>query len=147
MTVNRAGTAGKPILEVMPGRKLTNSAGGGYTLFRRNTAGNRRACQAYTSSRAAGLDHSKIITKIRGFKLKITTDYTGLGKIQYLLGQRGIKTLDSSYTDRVELTVLVPEEEEEKLRADIMDGTNGQAVMETGTAAGLPSIDGEIQIF
>ena len=70
-----------------------------------------------------------------------------MGKIQYLLGQRGIKTLDSSYTDRVELTVLVPEEEEEKMRADIMDGTNGQAVMETGDGCWFASIDGEIQIF
>ena len=142
-----AGTAGKPILEVIRGRKLTNVLVVVTRYFGGTRLGTGGLVRAYTSSAAAGLDHSKIITKIRGFKLKITTDYTGLGKIQYLLGQRGIKTLDSSYTDRVELTVLVPEEEEEKLRADIMDGTNGQAVMETGDGCWFASIDGEIQIF
>ena len=142
-----AGTAGKPILEVIRGRKLTNVLVVVTRYFGGTLLGTGGLVRAYTSSAAAGLDHSKIITKIRGFKLKITTDYTGLGKIQYLLGQRGIKTLDSSYTDRVELTVLVPEEEEEKLRADIMDGTNGQAVMETGDGCWFASIDGEIQIF
>ena len=39
--------------------------------------------RAYASATQAGLSASKIITKRFGFKLKITTDYTGLGKIQY----------------------------------------------------------------
>ena len=42
-------------------------------------------------------------------KTAVTTDYNGVGKIQYLLGQRNITILDSQYADQVMLTVLIPE--------------------------------------
>ena len=83
--------------------------------------------RAYTASAAEGLKHSEIITRFHGFKLKISADYTALGKIQYLLAQKKISILESVYTDRVELTALVPDEEERELYKEIMDGTNGQA--------------------
>ena len=88
------------------------------------------AVRAYGAAAAKALAHTEIITRIYGFKLKITTDYTGLGKIQYLLAQRGVKVLDTAYTDRVEIMVLVPESDENALRKDIMEGTNGQAGVE-----------------
>ncbi len=40
--------------------------------------------------------------------MQITTDYTGIGKIQYIAGERRIPILDSEYTDRVVLKLLVP---------------------------------------
>ena len=39
------------------------------------------------------------------------TDYSGIGKIQYLLGQRGLLITDSQYTDKVTVETLVPQEE------------------------------------
>ena len=33
--------------------------------------------------------------------MEVTTDYNGVGKIQYLAAQEGIDTLDSQYTDKV----------------------------------------------
>ena len=80
---------------------------------------------------AAALSNTEIITNIRGIKLKITTDYTGLGKIQYLLAQRSLQILDTEYSDHVELTVLVPDDEQGVLLKEIMEGTNGQAETET----------------
>ena len=44
----------------------------------------------------------------RAFEMKIVTDYTGVGKIQYILGQENMTVLDSVYTDQVEFSVLVP---------------------------------------
>ena len=38
--------------------------------------------------------------------------------------------MDTAYTDRVEIMVLVPESDENALRKDIMEGTNGQAGVE-----------------
>ena len=86
--------------------------------------------RAYTAAAAEGLAHTEIITKIHGFKQKIITDYTGLGKIQYLLAQRKLPVLDTVYTDRVEIFTIVPAGEEEPLRKELMEGTNGQAVTE-----------------
>lgn len=125
-----AGTAGKPILEVIRGRELTDVFIVVTRYFGGTLLGTGGLVRAYTSAAAEALAHTEIITRIHGFKLKIITDYTGLGKLQYLLGQRGIAILDTVYTDQVDLLVLVPDEEEQPLMKAVMEGTNGQAVME-----------------
>lgn len=125
-----AGTAGKPILEVLRGRGLTDVFLVVTRYFGGTLLGTGGLVRAYTSAAAEALSHTEIITRIHGFKLKIITDYTGLGKIQYILGQRGLSILDTAYTDHVELTALVPDVEEGALKKAVMEGTNGQAVME-----------------
>ena len=84
---------------------------------------------------------------MHGQKLSVQTDYTGLGKIQYILGQRGIRILNSVYTDKVELEVLLPEAEIETVISEIREGTNGQAIMELSEECYFADIDGEMQIF
>ena len=125
-----AGTAGKPILEVIRGRELTDIFIVVTRYFGGTLLGTGGLVRAYTSAAVEALAHTEIITRIHGFKLKVTTDYTGLGKIQYILGQRGLAVLDTLYTDRVEITVLVPDGEKEALGKVLMEGTNGQARME-----------------
>ena len=125
-----AGTAGKPILEVIRGRGLTNVFIVVTRYFGGTLLGTGGLVRAYTAAAAEGLAHSTVITRIYGFKMKIATDYTGLGKIQYILGQRGLHVIDTVYTDRVDIYVFVPMDEAGALKKDIMEGTNGQAVME-----------------
>ena len=43
--------------------------------------------RAYQGAVQKGLDRAVIVEKFEGQILLITTDYTGLGKIQYLLAQ------------------------------------------------------------
>ena len=88
-----------------------------------------------------------MITKIRGFRQKITTDYTGLGKIQYILGQRKIPVLDSVYTDKVEVSVVVDAGEKKSLEKEITEGTNGQAVMEDLEECWFADTPDGIQIY
>ena len=110
----------------------------------------RHHCWAYVIGRnpaAEALAHTVIITKIHGFKLKIITDYTGLGKIQYILGQRGLSVLDTVYTDKVELTVLVPDDEEGFLMKELMEGTNGQAMTEKTEQCWFAETEEGIKIF
>ncbi|MCA5961084.1 DUF1949 domain-containing protein [Blautia sp. RD014234] len=59
---------------------------------------------------------SRIITKHHGILLEIGTDYNGVGKLQYLFGQRGIPITDSRYTEDVKLQVLVPKSEENAVK-------------------------------
>ena len=90
-----AGTAGKPILEVIRGRELTDVFIVVTRYFGGTLLGTGGLVRAYTSAAAEALSHTEIITRIHGFKLKITTDYTGLGKLQYILAQRGLAILDT----------------------------------------------------
>ena len=94
--------------------------------------------RAYSGAVKAGLDASVIITKILGVKLHIETDYTTFGKIQYILAQRELKILDTVYTDKVELEVLIPKTDVDQ----VTEGTNAQAEMTAGEECYYAEIDG-----
>lgn len=142
-----SGTAGKPILEVIKGEKLHNVLVVVTRYFGGTLLGTGGLVRAYTGASREGLLHSQIITKIYGFKLRITTDYTGLGKIQYLLGQRGLTTLDCVYTEKVEVLILISEEEEQRLIAEVIETTNAQAGIERETDCWFAKIDGKMVVF
>ena len=114
------GTAGKPMLDVLLGNELRNVA----VVVK------------------AGLDASMVITKILGVKLHIETDYTTFGKIQYILAQRELKILDTVYTDKVELEVLIPKTDVDQVMHAITEGTNAQAEMTAGEECYYAEIDG-----
>ncbi len=76
------------------------------------------------------LFRSVIRTMRYGALLFITTDYNGIGRIQYLLGMRKIMIEEPEYTDVVTLKVKVPYEEEEVLRKEITEATAGKARIE-----------------
>ena len=142
-----SGTAGKPILEVIRGQELHNVLIVVTRYFGGTLLGTGGLVRAYTLAAQEGLALSNIITRINGVKLRIETDYTGLGKIQYLLGQRGIPVFESEYTEKVQLTVLIPVEEEKKLTAEIIEATNGQAVVEREEMCSYADIQGKIILF
>lgn len=142
-----SGTAGRPMLEVLEGEGIRNVAVVVTRYFGGTLLGTGGLVRAYSASVKAGLASSVIITKIPGVKLKIETDYTGLGKIQYLLGEMGIRTLDSQYTDHVELDVLVPETMLERVKAELIEGTNGQAKLEEGANCRFADVNGEMVIL
>ena len=128
-----SGTAGKPMLDVLLGEEIHDGTGG--------------LVRAYSGATKEGLLASQVITKMYGKKYSIQTDYTGLGKIQYILGQRGLTVLDSIYTDKVELEVLLPVEEVKPVLEEITEGTNGQAILEMKEECYFANIDGKMQVF
>ena len=142
-----SGTAGKPMLDVLLGEEIHDTAVVVTRYFGGTLLGTGGLVRAYSGSVQAGLSASKIITKLHGYKLRIQTDYTGLGKIQYILGQRGLSVLDSVYTDQVELTALIPAEELKTVRNEITEGTNGKAVMEIEEECYFAEIAGEMKTF
>ena len=125
-----AGTAGKPILEVIRGRGLTDVLIVVTRYFGGTLLGTGGLVRAYTQAALEGLGHAGILRKVPGVRLRIGTDYTGLGKIQYLLARREISILDTVYTDRVEILAATAADMAESLKKEITEGTSGQAVIE-----------------
>ena len=142
-----SGTAGKPMLDVLLGEEIHDVAVVVTRYFGGTLLGTGGLVRAYSASTKEGLLASKVITKMYGQLVSIETDYTGLGKIQYILGQRGLTTLDSVYTDKVALKVLLPEADIGQVIADITEGTNGQAQIELLHTCYFANIDGEMHIF
>lgn len=142
-----SGTAGKPMLDVLLGEEIHDVAVVVTRYFGGTLLGTGGLVRAYSGATKEGLLASTVITKMYGQKLRIQTDYTGLGKIQYILGQRGLTILHSVYTDKVELTVLLPEVEINAVIAEIREGTNGQAMLELQEACYFATVDREMKIF
>ena len=141
------GTAGKPMLDVLLGEEIHDVAVVVTRYFGGTLLGTGGLVRAYSGATKEGLLASTVITKKHGRKLSIETDYTGLGKIQYILGQKGIAILDSVYTDKVQLDVLLPDEVMDLVVAEITEGTNGQAIMDLQEECYFATIDGRLQIF
>ena len=137
-----SGTAGKPILEVIRGQGLHGVMVIVIRYFGGTLLGTGGLVRAYSRAAKEAILASTVICRERGFLLNITTDYTGLGKIQYMLGQRGILPTDSRYTETVELDVLVSEEEEGRLRKEITEATSAQAKMTRVRECFFAEIDG-----
>lgn len=142
-----SGTAGKPMLDVLLGEELHDTVVVVTRYFGGTLLGTGGLVRAYQGATKAGLEASTIITKCWGKKLKIGTDYTGLGKIQYILGQRGLSILDTIYTENVLIEVLVSQEEVEKVKAEIVEGTGAQAQIEEGEECYFAEVNKEIMIF
>ena len=102
------GTAGRPMLEVLLGEGIRNIVVVVTRYFGGVLLGTGGLVRAYTQAVKAGLENSVIGSMCYGCELEVVTDYNGIGKIQYLLGQRGITPTDSSYTDVVTLRLVIP---------------------------------------
>lgn len=138
------GTAGHPMLDVLTGEGIHNVAVVVTRYFGGTLLGTGGLVRAYSSAVQAGLAASTVVERHFGVRLSIRTDYNGIGKIQYLLGQRKLTILNSEYTDKVVLEVLVPEGDVQMLRAEVTEATNGQAVMEESEKLYYAVLDGEV---
>lgn len=122
-----SGTAGRPILEVLTGSGIRNLTLVVTRYFGGTLLGTGGLVRAYTQAAQAGLADSRVAVMRYGHTLTVETDYNGIGKIQYLLGQRGIPIEDSVYTEQVTVRFHVPSEEKDKLIKDITEATAGAA--------------------
>lgn len=141
------GTAGRPMLEVLLGEGIHNVVVVVTRYFGGTLLGTGGLVRAYSKSVQAGLSDSTVIEKQQGYLLRMDTDYNGIGKIQYLLGQRGLTITDSVYTERVQVETLVPEAMLEKLKEDITEGTSGRTAYTECRPVCFAMVDGRAEIF
>ena len=137
-------TAGRPMLDVLLGEEIHNICVVVIRYFGGTLLGTGGLVRAYSGAVQEGLKNSKIVEKCLGKRMKIRTDYTGIGKIQYILGQNQIAVIDSQYTELVEITAMVPFREIERLSAEVIEGTNGKAKIELGDNEYYGLIDGKV---
>lgn len=122
-----SGTAGTPMLEALLASEVRNVAAVVTRYFGGTLLGTGGLVRAYTRAVQAGLEASEIITMRYGSELEIITDYNGIGKIQYILGQMGLEIQDSEYTDIVTLKLIIPYEQSGMLGKEITEATAGKA--------------------
>lgn len=142
-----AQTAGRPILDVILGAGVRNVCIVVTRYFGGTLLGTGGLVRAYSGAAQKGLAAGTIVEKIPGYCMRVTTDYNGLGKIQYIAAQSGITVPDVQYTDQVVMTLLVPLEEAAGLHKQITEKTNGKAQIEDGDPVWFGIADGETILF
>lgn len=140
-------TAGKPMMDVLTGAGLTNTAAVVTRYFGGTLLGTGGLVRAYSAAVQEGLKNSRIITKCWGTRLGIGTDYNGIGKLQYLFGQKQIPMMDAEYTDKVRFVVLVPVSRVAEITKAVTEATSGQALITEEGSLYYAVVDGEYLCF
>ena len=125
-----SGTAGRPMLEVLTGSGIRNIAAVVTRYFGGVLLGTGGLVRAYSGAVKMALEQCETITRRYGVQMLIKTDYNGVGKIQYLLGSKDVVIQDSVYAADVQMTVLVPIEEYDRLCKELVEATNGRVGLE-----------------
>lgn len=125
-----SGTAGRPMLEVLTGSGIRNIAVVVTRYFGGVLLGTGGLVRAYSGAVKMALEQCETITRRYGVQMLIKTDYNGVGKIQYLLGSKDVVIQDSVYAADVQMTVLVPIEEYDRLCKELVEATNGRVGLE-----------------
>ena len=142
-----AQTAGKPMLDVLMGRELKNTAVVVTRYFGGTLLGTGGLVRAYSAAVQEGLAHSTVIEKYLCQRAHVKMDYTCLGKIQYLTAQMSLMTIDTLYTDAVEMQLLVPEDQWQQFEKKVTEATGGKAVIEKKGYCYGADVNGATAVF
>ncbi len=140
-------TAGRPMLDVLLNEGIHNVCVVVTRYFGGVLLGTGGLVRAYQAATKAGLEHSTIITKQFGRKIRIVTDYNGIGKIQYLVANAGYTMLSTDYTEVVTAYVLVKPSEQESLIKKVTEATSGRAEISVEEELWFAENNGEVLLF
>lgn len=142
-----SGTAGRPMLEVLKGEKITNACVVVTRYFGGVLLGTGGLVRAYQAAVKEGLNNCSILKRIKGYELMINCDYSDLAKIQFLCKQNDYYIGDIVYGQNVTMPVVINKESYDSLNAAIMDTTGGRVVIDNKKDIVYAMIDGKPEIF
>ncbi len=140
-------TAGRPMLDVLLGEGIRNICVVVTRYFGGTLLGTGGLVRAYSGAVQEGLRHSTVLEKQPGSRVEITTDYNGIGKIQYVAAQMGLTILDTAYTEQVKVTLMVPAGQVAELTHQVTEKTNGKAIIEEAETLYYGILEKEVVLF
>lgn len=141
-----SGTAGKPILDVLEGNELTNVAIVVTRYFGGVLLGTGGLVRAYQKASIEGIQNSVTAEKNEGISVMIKTDYTGLGKIQYIAGMEEVEIVNTEYLENVVLTVVCETEKFDAFISKVTEATAGRAEVDDKKNVTFYKMDKGIQM-
>ena len=124
-----AGTAGRPILEVIKKEELKNVVVVVTRYFGGTLLGAGGLIRAYGQTAGAALRAAGVVTRSLFQAVRVEIDYTWLGRVENETLQGGYFIDHIEYLDRVTVVALVLIEQAEQYSTLVTDVTNGQATI------------------
>lgn len=140
-------TAGRPMMDMLAGEGIHDACAVVTRYFGGTLLGTGGLVRAYSGAVRRALEHCLVVERCQGRKVKVETDYNGLGKIQHLAGQMGYGILDTSYAEHVTMELLVAEDEVEMAVRKLAEVTNGKGCVDDGERAWYASVDGRTVVL
>lgn len=125
-----SGTAGRPMLDILKGKKLTYTLACVTRYFGGVLLGTGGLVRAYSDSLNAGLDNAKIVNKRLCRKLSFTVDYQTIGKLKYNLDDYEARIVSEEYGSAVDMVVAMPDDYSERYRKYLIELTGGKIEVE-----------------
>lgn len=120
------GTAGMPVLSVLKGEDVKDTAIVVTRYFGGTLLGTGGLVRAYGKAAKEGLLAAGIAELVLYRKYAVTAAYTDSGKVQYEILQDGHELFDTIYTDKVEYIVLVETEKGEAFEKKMTEIFRGE---------------------
>lgn len=102
-----SGTAGKPILDLIESRELTNCLVVVTRYFGGILLGTGGLVRAYQGATIEGLNNSVLGELIDGITGEVDFDYSNLSKIQYICENFEIEIQEIEYTEKVHMKLVI----------------------------------------
>lgn len=129
-----SGTAGRPILREIDGRRLSDVVVVVTRYFGGTKLGSGGLIRAYGGAAAAALDLAEIIERPVVETLRLVHAYDASGAVQGVLSAFGLEPVGADYGAEVRMEIAVPVEDVERLKVALVDATRGQIELEPVTA-------------
>lgn len=123
-----SGTAGVPMLEVLKKQGLKDVVVVVTRYFGGIKLGSGGLIRAYGKATTEGIKAAGVVARKQHRTIRVTADYTWLGKLENEIRNAHYTLTDIVYADNVEIIVATLEEEKDIFATWITDLTNGQAL-------------------
>ena len=135
------------MLDVILGEDIYNVAVVVTRYFGGVLLGTGGLVRAYSGAVQEGLRASTVIEKHHGISMAVSADYTMVGKLQYIAAENGLPILDTEYTDRVMMHLLIPADQVGRVEKIITEATSGRVKMEKDKELYFADINGKTEVF
>ena len=122
-----SGTAGKPILQAIQGRNLTDCIVIVTRYFGGTKLGTGGLARAYGGTASDLLDRAPILTRVLTQRIHIRFDYADTSAVMHLIQRCAGKIVESTYDSHSHLTVDVRLREMETFKTELVNCTRGTA--------------------
>lgn len=125
-----SGTAGTPILEVIKRKGITHVLVVVTRYFGGIKLGASGLVGAYSQATAAALDSAVKVRMVYSAICAVGLDYSLGGRVTNYVQKAGGKVLSTEYADGVQVSVAVPDDQVDGLRAALVEYSKGTVVFE-----------------
>ncbi|MDI3256903.1 MAG: YigZ family protein [Kyrpidia sp.] len=141
-----AGTAGRPILEVLHQMNLRNTLVVVTRYFGGVMLGAGGLVRAYGRAAAEAVRTAGTVTRRPYTRIRLQFSYSLFGKITHRLAERGWPWEPPEFGEDVRLAVYVPQGREADLQSAVADAASGQVAFHVDGSTWLDEADGAVRL-